>query len=319
MHTLRTDKNTHILLIQNKKKYFFDINPIYLLNRTQNHYKKNPDQYNNKYYLKKILMRNNLPYSKGKIFFSVKKGFQYGMELGFPLVVKPVVGSLSSHTFINIKTHTELMNAIKLVKQVHSKILIEEFIPGDVYRSIIIDKEFVACAKREPANITGDEISTIEMLIDKRNADPRRGHENLTHYTLRQLDKHSQIVSSHLKKMNLSLNTILSTNQKIILSDKVNLVNGSDITNVTEIMHCDNKKLLQKVHITLNLPFSGFDFICEDITIPWYSQRFAIIENNSYPYIDMHHYPSKGDSINVAAKIWDFVIAKFIIIDLHKL
>lgn len=83
---------------------------------------------------------------------------------------------------------------------------------------------------------------------------------------------------------------------------------GAKISNVTDLIHPENKLLLEKVHKTLNIPLTGLDFICQDISLPWHKQLFGIIENNSFPYIDLHLNPSDGERINVPSKIWDYVL-----------
>ena len=50
----------------------------------------------------------------------------------------------------------------------------------------------------------------------------------------------------------------------------------------------------------------GFDFICEDISKPYFEQECAIIEANSCPSIDMHHYPVSGKVRNVAGRLLDY-------------
>ncbi|MCW8471372.1 hypothetical protein OQJ19_12040 [Fluoribacter gormanii] len=40
----------------------------------------------------------------------------------------------------------------------------------------------------------------------------------------------------------------------------------------------------------------------------WHKQQFGIIENDSFPYIELHLNPSDGKGINVAGKSWDNVL-----------
>ena len=55
-------------------------------------------------------------------------------------------------------------------------------------------------------------------------------------------------------------------------------------------------------------PLVGLDFICQDISAPYHRQECAVLEANSLPYIDMHHYPVTGQPRNVAEMVMDYVL-----------
>jgi len=58
----------------------------------------------------------------------------------------------------------------------------------------------------------------------------------------------------------------------------------------------------------LQVGVTAIDFICEDVSIPWGSQSFGILENNSFPDIAPQHFPSSGEPVDVAKAIWEFII-----------
>ena len=80
--------------------------------------------------------------------------------------------------------------------------------------------------------------------------------------------------------------------------------------------------MLEHVAKFLNDPLIGVDFIIEDITKSWREparnassitgaggeQHSGIIECNSLPFIDLHHYPLFGQPNNIAGKLWDLVL-----------
>lgn len=293
LHTL------YFMLVFNNKKYYFTQTPISLL------YQKNTcfdedTKYDNKWILKKKLLNQKIPCPVGKVFISSKSAYQYGIELGFPLAVKPVSESLSIHAFCTIQTPKELKEAIKIVKQVDFRVLVEQHIPGNVYRSLIIDDSLIACVMRQPGSVIGDGISTFEELIDKKNKAAGVGH----------LPKIN--LNSYLKKIleaqGVAFNTVINQGQQIFISKKVTIGSGAKISNVIDMIHPENKLLLERVHKVLNIPLTGLDFICQDISLPWHKQQFGIIENNSFPYIDLHLNPPDGTQINVPSIIWDYVL-----------
>ncbi|HAU1790008.1 TPA: hypothetical protein JBJ44_14190 [Legionella pneumophila] len=293
LHTL------YFMLVFHNKKYYFMQTPISLL------YQKTTDfdddtKYDNKWILKKKLLNHEIPCAVGRVFISSKSAYQYGIELGFPLAVKPVSESLSIHAFCNIQTPNELKDAIKIVKQVDFRVLVEQHIPGNVYRSLIINDSLIACVMRQPGSIVGDGVSTFEELIDKKNkaSAGSNSHKINLNNPLKKI----------LKAQGVTRNTVLNKGQQIFISKKVTMGSGAKISNVTDLIHPENKLLLEKVHKILNIPLTGLDFICQDISLPWHKQPFGIIENNSFPYIDLHLNPSDGERINVPSKIWDYVL-----------
>lgn len=296
----------YFVVIRNGKKYYFDRSPIYLIAQKIRYF-DDAKKYDDKAFLKKTLLHHNIPCPIGREFISSKKALDYGIKLKFPLVVKPAMFSLSRHVSFNIKSKEELKDAIAIAKQANYRVVVEQYITGDVYRIILIDKVVVACAKRQASSVIGNGITTIEKLIDEKNNHPWRGDPERRDCTLHKVEKNFHL-EKILEKQGINLKTKLKKGRQIFLSNKMNNSNAADVTNVTDLIHSENEKLFLKIHGILNLPLTGLDFICQDVSIPWQMQQFAIIENNSLPYIDIHHYPSAGDPINVASKIWDFVL-----------
>ncbi|KTD71573.1 hypothetical protein OQJ13_16900 [Legionella sp. PATHC035] len=293
LHTL------YFMLVFNNKKYYFTQTPISLLYQ-KNTYFDEDTKYDNKWILKKKLLNQKIPCPVGKVFISSKSAYQYGIELGFPLAVKPVSESLSIHALCTIQTPNELKEAIKIVKQVDFRVLVEQHIPGNVYRSLIIDDSLVACVMRLPGSVIGDGLSTLAELIDKKNKAAGGS------------DSRKINLNSYLKKIleaqGVAFNTVINKGQQIFISKKVTIGSGAKISNVIDLIHPENKLLLERVHKVLNIPLTGLDFICQDISLPWHKQQFGIIENNSFPYIDLHLNPSDGTRINVPSIIWDYVL-----------
>ena len=94
----------------------------------------------------------------------------------------------------------------------------------------------------------------------------------------------------------------------VTFSQKTSRGCGGTTTEVTDITHRDNVEMLEHVARFLADPLIGVDFIMEDITKSWKEeQHCGIIECNSLPFIDLHHYPLFGKPNNIAGKLWDLV------------
>lgn len=256
--------------------------------------------------IKELLQKEKLPHPRGSVFKSFSSARQYVSDtIGFPVVVKPRFGSLSRHTICNITNGRQLKDAIDIAKIICTEFIVEEFIPGDIHRITLVDDQFVASCLREQANVIGDGKNSIEELIRIKNQNPLRGEIFQRNFTL-----HKLIITEKTKTLlaseNLNLNSILPNGRKVYLNDKVILACGADIHDTTDQIHPENINLFKKVSRLCKSPLIGIDFIAQDISKPYFEQKCGILEVNSIPYIDMHHYPVTGKARNVAGSLLDY-------------
>lgn len=266
--------------------------------------------FDDKFILKKVLQYNALPYADGKIFHNLKKAMRYAEEIGFPLVVKPNCGSLSKHTTCDIQNEFELKEAICVAQIISREFILEKFISGNVYRITVVGDNALACCLRESPNVIGDGIHNINELIKIKNNNPLRGDTRQKNFTLHKIHL-TEKTFSLLKKQGLTAESILPKNKKIYLHSKVVLACGADIHDKTDNLHPENKFIFSKLSKILSAPIVGIDFICQDISIPYHKQLCAIIEANSLPYIDMHHFPVSGQPRDVAGYIVNNILHKY--------
>ena len=261
--------------------------------------------------LKELLQIEGLPHPQGRVFRECSSASQYVKDcINFPVVVKPRSGSLSKHTTCDIKNEDQLREAVRIAKIISKEFMVEEFVEGDVHRITVVNGEVVASCLRELPNVIGDGKHTILELVDIKNQSPTRGDGHQRNFTL-----HKIIISAKtnflLASKNLNLNSILPSDKKVYLHDKVILACGADIHDTTDKIHPENKILFENVYKLCNAPLIGIDFITSDISKSHREQKCAVIEVNSLPYIDMHHYPVTGESRNVAGRILDYYISAY--------
>lgn len=260
--------------------------------------------FDDKLILKQVLENNGMPFAEGKAFVDIRTALNYAKKLSFPLVVKPRSGSLSKHTVCDIQSENELRETIKIAQIISREFILEKFITGDVYRITIVDNKVIACCLREPPNVVGDGVHTIEELINIKNNNPLRGDKNKKNFTLHKIIINRQTILL-LERSKLALKSVLSAGKKVHLHNKIVLACGADIHDKTDDVHPDNNLLFVKLTQLLKAPIIGIDFICQDISKPYHEQMSAIIEANSLPYIDMHHFPVSGKARDVAGYIVD--------------
>ncbi|MEK7498756.1 MAG: hypothetical protein AAB611_02785 [Patescibacteria group bacterium] len=263
-----------------------------------------------KFAVKKILKKHNIITPEGRSFwfFQKKQAIHYGLSLGFPLMIKPRGGSISHHITTNITSEEKLKEGIERAICYESCFIIERYLPNThVFRATVVDETFVACVERVPAHVVGDDVHTIQELVTIKNTDPRRKespNKNTTHYHI-VLDETSEEL---LKEQGVTLLSVPKTGKTVFLQKKVILDLGAELIEVTPIAHPDNIKLFREVAKLFGMKIVGVDLIGESIERSWKNQTCAIIELNSLPYIDMHHYPYTGKPQNVAKAILEMAL-----------
>ncbi len=273
--------------------------------------KNNYQIIDNKELTKKYLKKGGFPIAKGKSFwfFQKKKAYNWTInQLNFPAVVKPRSGSLSQHLTTDIKSLEQLKKAINKAILYSPVFIIEKFIPQTfVYRATVIDFDFVACVQQIPANVIGDGASNIRKLIELKNKDPQRGKPDQKGFILCQIIE-NETTKKLLKDKGYNFSTVPKKSEVVYLQKDSFLKLGGDLTEITAKVHPGNLKLFKKIAKFFNVRVVGIDFLAQDISLPWETQPCAILELNNNPCIEMHHFPSQGQSQNVAQALINMVL-----------
>lgn len=286
----------------NDKKIIFDELPTISLD-------SDDVPFSDKYTLKRALQEKNFPTPDGRTCTTIEQALEAARALGLPVVVKPRCGSLSKHTTCDISGEDDLRQAVKSVKMITREYIVEQYIPGHVFRVTVVGGSIGGCCLREAPHVVGDGTHTVSELVERKNADPRRGPLTQKNTTLHHVVV-TPVSSEKLSTQNITLDATPEAGEKIYLHSKVILGAGADIHDRTDEMHPENKKLFEEAAQIWGAPLVGFDAIFQDISRPWYEQECGIIEANSKPYIDMHHVPVTGQPRNIAKLLIDYVLTK---------
>lgn len=276
---------------------FFDVLP-----RTKDYNPKGLEWMDNKNEMKEHFKLAGIPIAAGGVASSKKQALKLFNSLNKPVIAKPNLGSRSRHTTTHINTGEEMIKAYKLAHQLSPKVMIEEELTGYVFRGTLIGKKFVACLRREPAYVIGDGVHNVKDLIDIENKNPLRAGP-----IFHQLNLDEEAIKE-LTNWNKTPETIPLKDEIITLGQKTSRAVGGGITDMTEVIHKDNIEMLEKIAEVLDDPLIGVDFIMTDVSKSWREQpRSGVIECNSAPFIDLHHYPLVGRPHNVAGALWDII------------
>jgi cyanophycin synthetase len=200
----------------------------------------------NKQKARELLLSAGVPVSAGKMF-EVNEGFdaliKYAEEVGYPLVIKPVYGSLGVGVFTNIGKQEDLeSHCYHLVNDLGKrKLLLEQHILGDDYRAYVVGDKVSAVVKRLPANVTGDGKSTVAELIDGKNLIRKKNP-----FLSKGLIKIDREVLSYVESVGLSLNSIVEEGVNLKLRGKANASAGGDVVDVTDTVCNEMKEISLK-------------------------------------------------------------------------
>jgi D-alanine-D-alanine ligase-like ATP-grasp enzyme len=267
--------------------------------------KESPSLYwmDNKGTMKEKFMKEGLPVADGGVAWSKNGALKIFNRIKKPVITKPNLGSRSRHTTIHINTREELIAGFKKARKLSPLIVIEEELKGHLFRGTLVGGKLVGTVKRDPPEVTGDGVSALRALWEKENERPERAGP-IFHKIILEGDAEAE-----LSRQEMSMDSIPRKGQTVTFSQKTSRGCGGTTTEVSGTEHPENIKMLEHVASFLNDPLIGVDFIMQDITKSWREQEHCgIIECNSLPFIDLHHYPLYGAPNNIAGALWDLVM-----------
>ncbi len=244
-------------------------------------YMLSDDKYKTVVFLKSI----GLPTADSIAIFSIDQAKIALKQLGFPLVVKPRILGKGKGVILDIRDEQSLLKAIKDVSAKKGGILIERYIKGNDHRLLVVAGKFIAAAKRTPAAVIGDGISSVKQLIDRINRDPRRGMKFERILEKIEIDEEAR---KCLAKEKLSLDSVLQKGREVMLRGTANISRGGISVDVTDDIHPENRSMAERAARMIGLDVVGIDFFTEDIGRSWRETDCAILEVNSSPGLRPH-------------------------------
>jgi|GEM_PF-466644 len=265
--------------------------------------------FDHKLVAKKILSKNGIRTPEGQSFetHDAMHAQIYAELIGYPVVIKPLLGVQGNGVFCQIETAEEFKAAWQVFQQhwgkEYTEVLVEKSFTGDEFRIFITETGDYAALKREPASVMGDGKKTIEVLARQesyRRLNPRKTCEGEI-----VIDEVAQLF---LAKQGLTQTSIPQKDKKVFLRANSNLSTGGRAIDYTDQIHPSVIAICQKVlQSTQGLPYAGIDFMSRDITADQGKNDYVILEVNVTPGIGIHVNPGSGQSRPVPAMIADII------------
>jgi cyanophycin synthetase len=252
----------------------------------------------------KILASLGLPVPSQELVQSEEQAVRAARRIGFPVVTKPYNGNHGRGISIRLTTNTEVAHGFAVAREHSRSVIVETFLEGDDHRLLVVNGELVAATRRTPGHVVGDGEHTIVQLIEIVNQDPRRGvgHEKV----LTRLELDAQALKM-LERVSLTPESVPANGIVVYLRSTANLSTGGTATDVTDVIHPDNKDMAERAIRAIGLDVGGVDFLSKNITESYRTIGGGICEVNAAPGFRMHIAPSDGTPRDVAAPVIDML------------
>jgi cyanophycin synthetase len=245
-----------------------------------------------------------VPVPKSVLVRSEEEAVEAARDVGYPVVVKPYNLSHGRGVALDLRDEAAVRDAFKQCFELTDYILVETFLTGKDYRVLVVNGEIVAVSERVPGHVVGDGERTVRQLLERVNADPRRGvgHEKIL--TRIEIDHQAERL---LKAADRTLDSVLARGEVLYLRSTANLSTGGTAVDRTDVISPENAEVARRAARVVGLDVAGIDLICPDIAKPVRETGGGIVEVNAAPGFRMHVSPTEGKGRNVAAPVLDML------------
>lgn len=251
---------------------------------------------------KELLKNAKVPIPLGKEFKSNEEVeiINYATKIKYPVVIKPVTGSMGRGVFINIQNEEELTEVLSHFKNElkYKRCIVEKHYNGKEYRVYVVGNEAVSAINRVPANIVGDGKSSIINLIEKKNKQRKKNP-----YLAVKPIKMDFEVHKMLSARGYDEESIPVKGEKVFLRALSNLSAGGDPIDETAELTDEVKQIAVNALKALpSIPHAGVDVIVD----PTDKKQGVVLEINSTAEIAFHLFPLMGEAKDLPKKIIDY-------------
>ena len=239
---------------------------------------------------KSLLSACGVPVPQGQMIHTLEEAWAAAQEVGLPVAIKPEDGNHGRGVSLDLDQQSDVEAAFTLAQsQGSGGVIIEQFIPGNEHRLLIVGKRVIAAARGEMACVTGDGQATILELVNSQlNSDPRRGINEDAPLGLIQPDVSAEI-QLDLERQGLTATSIPVQGRMVLIQR-----NGNVANDVTDIMHPSVAAMAALAARVVGLDIAGVDMVLQDISQPMSAQRGAVVEVNASPGLLAHLKPASG-------------------------
>ncbi|MFD1064444.1 acylphosphatase [Oceanobacillus locisalsi] len=250
----------------------------------------------------KHLKEHGVAVPNGKIFNgddSKEAIKEFAEEIGFPVVLKPKDGSFGRGVFVNITSAAELEACLDYTKELGTTedIIVEQHIAGKDYRIYVVGNEVVGAMHREPPNVVGDGVHTLEQLIERKNAE-REENPRLVSCPIAVSDE----LTDFIAREGRTLTSVPEKDELVYLNFKGNISLGGDPIDVLDDLSDEVKDTALRAMQSME----GLAHGAVDLMVNEADNQAYVIELNPTAQLGGLLYPIKGKSRDIPKAIMDY-------------
>ncbi|MCT1905528.1 acylphosphatase [Oceanobacillus sojae] len=249
---------------------------------------------------KSYLQQSHVPIPLGATLETNEDIINYANKIGYPVIIKPLSGSMGKGVYTNISNKEELVDILKELRSAYSyrKYLVEKHYDGKEYRVYVVGDKVIGATNRIPANIIGDGVNTVEKLINIKNKERK-----LNPYLAPKPIKADYEVTYMLERVGYTLDSIPETDEQVFLREKSNLSSGGDPIEATDELSEEVKQIaVNALQALPSIPHAGVDIIVD----PQDGRKGVVLEANATAEIGFHLFPLEGKARDVSGAIIDY-------------
>lgn len=252
----------------------------------------------------KILGTLGLPVPRQELVQSADAAWRAARRLDGPVVLKPYNGNHGRGITINVTEEADIRAGFEAAREHSRSVIVETYMQGEDHRLLVVNGELIAATMRTPGHVVGDGKSTIAALVDVVNSDPRRGvgHEKVL--TRIKLDREAELM---MERKGYTAESVPTEGEVVYLRSTANLSTGGTATDVTDIIHPDNRAMAERAVRAIGLDVGGVDFLSPNIAESYKRTGGGICEVNAAPGFRMHIAPSEGTPRDAAGPVIDML------------
>jgi len=174
------------------------------------------------------------------------------LRLHAPLVVKPCAQWGGRGVSMGVRTPAELRAAVRFARRYEPDVILEETVPGDDLRVILVGGELAAAIRRTPAAVTGDGTHTLRQIILRHNA--RRREEDPSN-----LIPWNAETRRNLAELGRSPDDVPAAGERVRVRLTNNYHTGGTVEIVTASVSARALKIARRIARELALPLVGVE------------------------------------------------------------